>query len=151
MVFGLWSLVFGLWFLNSVLHEFKLEVQQNTFGVSPQRGEMFIAGRSFFSLRSSVGAQSPLPASPIVTLPGFAPKGARSFGCIFVAINISLLWSEDPKTKGQRPKTQELLDFHPQLILNILLVDLGALFRRFGFVGHSVQFDHCPAAKLHVL
>ena len=35
-----------------------------------------------FLLLSSGGAQPPLPASPIVPQPSFAPNGARSFGCV---------------------------------------------------------------------
>ena len=42
-------------------------------------------------------------------------------------------------------------DFHPQLFFNILLANLRALFRRLGFVGHTIQLYHRPAAKLDIL
>ena len=60
---------------------------------SPQRGEMFIAWQSFLIRKSSVRAQRFLPA--LARLPGFAPNGAETPWVGFVAINISLRWSEN--------------------------------------------------------
>src|SRR5712692_11469262 len=67
---------------------------ESLFGSSPHRGEMFIAWRSFFSpqLRRSAIAFACLGNRSAA---GFAPKGARSLGCALVAIDISLLWSEN--------------------------------------------------------
>ena len=47
-----------------------------------------------FFFRSSVGAQLLLPASAKASSQGFAPIGANIFQGGFVAINISLRWSE---------------------------------------------------------
>jgi len=59
--------------------------------------------------------------------------------------------NQEPRTKNQEPRTKALLDFHSQLLFNILLINLCALFRRSRFVRHAVQFDYCPAPKLDVL
>src|SRR5258705_12715223 len=43
------------------------------------------------------------------------------------------------------------LDFSAQHILHVCLADLCALFRGPGFVRHTVQLDHGPAAELDLL
>jgi hypothetical protein len=62
---------------------------------SPWRGETFIALQVLFVFfRSSVGAQLLLSASAKASSQGFAPIGANIFQGRFVAINLSLRWSE---------------------------------------------------------
>src|SRR5688572_3961655 len=72
---------------------FNLEVHGSLLVASPQRGEMFIAWRPFFTPQLCRSAMA-FPAAAKVPLPGFAPNGARSPGAR-LAINISLLWSEN--------------------------------------------------------
>jgi hypothetical protein len=74
--------------------EFKLGQQQNMFAAWPQRGEMFLAWRTFpyseapqernrfYLCWQSLRYRVSLLRSEI-------------FGCALVAINISLLWSEN--------------------------------------------------------
>jgi hypothetical protein len=60
--------------------EFKLELQQNIVCRFAPEGRDVYSLEVLSLLRSSVGAQSLLPASAKVPLPDFAPNGARSLG-----------------------------------------------------------------------
>ena len=61
-----------------VNREFKLEVQPNSVCRFAPEGRDVYSPTVVSLLRCSVGAQSLLPASAKVLLPGFAPNGAIS-------------------------------------------------------------------------
>jgi hypothetical protein len=66
--------------LSFTNREFKLQVQQNIVCRFAPEGRDVYSLAVLSLLRSSVGAQSLLPAPVKVSLPGFASNGARSLG-----------------------------------------------------------------------
>jgi len=118
---------------------------------------MFIAGQTL-SMVSPVGAECSdvtllrsVERSQLVSYEHSAPQEQKTKTTLNNQKPGTGTMNQELRTKNQEPRTKALLDFHSQLLFNILLINLCALFRRSRFVRHAVQFDYCPAPKLDVL